>query len=157
MNRLSRVVVFAGLALIVYGYGLARQDPVIVYIPPGWLRPLAWALMIPVFPLFLAPYFPGRIKTAARHPMLLATKLWALAHLMTNGTWADIVLFGAVIVWAGMDRVSMKRRKPAQLPGARPSKWNDPVVLALGLGVYALMLGGAHLRLIGVPVGTPWG
>ena len=89
--------------------------------------------------------------------MLVATKLWAMAHLLTNGAWADVVLFGAIIAWAGMDRVSMKRRAPAGLPRARSSKWNDPLVLALGFGLYALMLGGAHLRLIGVPVGTPWG
>ena len=154
---LYALIAAAGMALIVYGYGLARQDPLIVYVPPGWLRPLAWALMIPVFPLFLAAYFPGRIKTTARHPMLVATKLWAMAHLLTNGAWADVVLFGAIIAWAGMDRVSMKRRAPTGPPRARSSKWNDPLVLALGLGLYALMLGGAHVRLIGVPVGTPWG
>ena len=78
---LYSLVAVAGLVLVVYGYGVARQDPVILYVPPLWLRHLTLVLMIPVFVLLLAPYFPGRIKTTARHPMLLATKLWALAHL----------------------------------------------------------------------------
>ena len=154
---LYSLVAAAGLVLVVYGYGVARQDPVILYVPPLWLRHLTLVLMIPVFVLLLAPYFPGRIQTTARHPMLLATKLWALAHLFANGTLADVVLFGSFIAWAGMDRVSMKRREQREVPGASPSKWNDPIVLALGLLIYAVLVGGAHLRLIGMPVGTPWG
>jgi len=154
---LYSLVAAAGLVLVVYGYGVARQDPVILYVPPLWLRHLTLGLMIPVFVLLLAPYFPGRIKTTARHPMLLATKLWALAHLFANGTLADVVLFGSFIAWAGMDRVSMKRREQREVPGASPSKWNDLIVLVLGLIIYAVMVGGAHLRLIGMPVGTPWG
>lgn len=154
---LYSLVALAGLILIVYGYGLARQAPVILYVSPGWLRNLALVLMIPVFPLFLAPYFPGKIKRIARHPMLVATKLWALSHLLANGALADVVLFGAIIAWAGMDRVSMKRREQRALPGAPPSRWNDLIVLALGLAIYAAFIGGGHLWLIGVPVGSPWG
>ena len=154
---LYSLVAVAGLALIVYGYGVARQTPVLLYVPPLWLRHLTLVLMVPVFVLFLAPYFPGRIKTKARHPMILATKLWALAHLLANGSLADVVLFGSFIAWAGMDRVSMKQRETREVPGVPPSRWNDLVVLTLGLIIYAVFIGGAHLRLIGVPVGTPWG
>ncbi len=66
-----------GLGLIIYGYGLARQAPVVLYTPPAALRHVALLLLLPVFVLLLAAYLPGRIKTAAKHPMLLATKLWA--------------------------------------------------------------------------------
>src|SRR5512139_4027043 len=77
-----------GFALIVWGYGLARLDPVLVYIPPDWLRPVAMVLLVPVFPLLLAAYLPGRIQSAAKHPMLLATQLWAVTHLLANGMLA---------------------------------------------------------------------
>ena len=154
---LYSLVALAGMILIVYGYGLARQNPVILYVPPGWLRNLALVLMIPVFPLFLAPYFPGRIKTIARHPLLVATKLWALSHVLANGALADVVLFGSFIAWAGMDRASMKRREQRALPGAPPSPWNDLIILVLGLIIYGVLIGGGHLWLIGVPVGSPWG
>lgn len=154
---LYSLVALAGLVLIVHGYGLARQAPVVLYAPPGWLRAVALVLMVPVFTLFLAPYFPGRIKTTARHPMLVATKVWALSHLFANGALADVVLFGSFIAWAGMERVSLKRRGQRELPGAPPSKWNDLVVLTLGLAIYVVFIAGGHLRLIGVPIGTPWG
>ncbi len=154
---LYSLVALPGFILIIYGFGLARQEPVLLYVPPMWLRNIGLVLMVPVFVLFLAPYFPGRIKTTARHPMLLATKLWALSHLFANGTLADVVLFGSFIAWAGMDRVSLRRREPRAVTGAPPSKWNDLIVLVLGLVIYAIFVGGAHLRLIGVPVGSPWG
>ncbi len=151
------VLALAGLVLIIYGYGLARQAPVVLYVPPLWLRYVAIGLMLPVFVLLLAPYFPGRIAATAPHPMLLATKLWALAHLMANGMLADVVLFGSFILWAGMDRVSMKRRALRPLPGLPKSRWNDLILLVLGLGIYAAFIGGLHFWLIGMPIGTPWG
>ena len=59
-----------GFVLIVYGFHLARQSPVVLYSPPGWLRYVTLSLMLPVFPLLFAAYLPGRIKTAMKHPML---------------------------------------------------------------------------------------
>ena len=88
-----------------------------LYTPPTALRHVALLLMLPVFPLLVAAYVPGRIKTMAKHPMLLATKLWALAHLLANGTLADVLLFGGFLVWAVADRISVKRR-----PAARDSR-----------------------------------
>lgn len=151
------VISVAGLALIVYGYGLARQAPVPLYVPPLWLRYVAIGLMLPVFVLLLAPYLPGRIASATPHPMLLATKLWGIAHLLANGMLADVVLFGSFVVWAGADRASMKRRKPREVPGLPESGLNDLILLVLGLGIYVAFIGGLHSRLIGMPVGTPWG
>src|ERR1700681_5108215 len=91
---LYALVSLVGFVLICYGFGLARQAPVILYSPPTWLRHVALILMVPVFPLLVAAYLPGRIKTAAKHPMLAAVKLWAFAPLLANGTLADLLLFG---------------------------------------------------------------
>jgi uncharacterized membrane protein len=139
-----------GFVLLVYGYGLARQAPVTLYVPPAWTRHLALLLLLPVFPLFLAAYLPGRIKAAAKHPMLLATKLWATAHLITNGTLADVLLFGGFLAWAVADRISVKRRAPRPVPGAPPSPANDAIAVVGGLAIYALFLFWLHARLIGV-------
>ena len=109
-----------GLALIVYGYGIARQSPVVLFIPPTWSRHLAAVLLLPVFPLLLAVYLPGRIKTAAQHPTLLA-----------NGTLADVLLFGGFLAWAVADRISAKRRAVQRpLPGAPPGAMNDVIASA---------------------------
>jgi uncharacterized membrane protein len=151
---LYSVVAIAGFVLIVWGYGLARQDPTVLYVPPVWLRHAALALLVLVFPLFLAAYLPGRIKSATRHPMLAATKIWAFAHLLANGMLHDVVLFGAFLGWAVVDRISLRRRPEKPVPGAPPSKANDLIAVAAGLGLYAWFLVHGHAWLVGVsPLG----
>ena len=148
---LYSVVSIIGFALLVYGYGLARQSPVVLYTPPTMLRHIALSLMLPVFPLFLAAYLPGRIKTAAKHPMLLSVKIWATAHLLANGTLIDVLLFGSFLAWAVLGRIAAKRRTvPRAVPGAPPSTFNDVIAVVGGLGVYAAFLMGVHLWMIGV-------
>jgi uncharacterized membrane protein len=148
---LYTLVSIVGFALLIYGYGVARQTPLQLYTPPAALRHLALLLMLPVFPLLFAAYLPGRIKTAARHPMLLAVKFWATAHLLVNGTLADVLLFGAFLVWAVVDRMVVKRRAVARsVPGAPPAPYNDAIVIVGGLAVYAAFVMGVHLWLIGV-------
>jgi uncharacterized membrane protein len=139
-----------GFVLLVWGYGLARLDPVVLYEPPVWTRHAAAVLMLPVFPLLLATYFPGRIKAVVKHPMLTATKAWAVAHLLANGTLADMLLFGGFLAWAVLDRISVGKRPARALPGARHSKLNDWIALAGGLAIYWLFVSGFHVRLIGV-------
>ncbi len=151
---LYSLVSLAGLVLIVWGYGLARQDPVFLYIPPVWLHHVALLLLIFAFPLLLATYLPGRIQTMTKHPMLVATKLWALAHLLANGTLADVLLFGSFLVWAVVDRISLKRRTPPAVLGAPPSRFNDAIAVGGGLALYAAFLLGLHAWLFGVsPIG----
>jgi uncharacterized membrane protein len=139
-----------GFALLIYGYGQARQSPVVLYTPPTGLRHVALLLMLPVFVLLLAAYLPGRIKAAAKHPMLLATKLWATAHLLANGNLADVLLFGGFLAWAVADRISMKRRSARAVPGAPAGPLNDVIAVVGGLGLYALFVLGGHAWLIGV-------
>lgn len=152
---LYALISLVGFVLICYGFGLARQAPVVLYSPPTWLRHVAFLIMLPVFPLVLAAYLPGRIKTAAKHPMLAAVKFWAFAHLLANGSLADVLLFGAFLAWAVMDRISVKRRSiPQVLRTAPPGPWNDAIAVVLGLAIYALLIGWAHVRLFGVsPLG----
>jgi len=142
-----------GLALIVVGYGLARRDPVVLYVPPAGLRHLALVLMLPVFPLLFAAYLPGRIRAIAKHPFLLAVKFWALAHLLANGMLADVLLFGGFLAWAVADRISVKRRPAAQtheVPAAPATSANDAIALIGGLAVYVVFLVWAHRWIIGV-------
>jgi len=142
-----------GLALLIVGYGIARREPVVLYTPPAALRHLALVVMLPVFPLLFAAYLPGRIRTAAKHPMLLAVKLWAAAHLLANGTLADVLLFGGFLAWAVADRISVKRRAAAEaheVPAAPPRPYNDLVAILGGLLVYAVLVAWAHRWIVGV-------
>jgi uncharacterized membrane protein len=149
------LVSLAGLILLIHGFGVARQTPVVLYAPPPALRHVALLLMLPVFPLLFAAYLPGRIQRAAKHPMLLAVKIWAAAHLLANGTLADALLFGGFLIWAVADRISVKRRAaPRIVPGAPPAALNDVAALAGGLVVYVVFLFGAHVWLTGLsPLG----
>lgn len=150
---LYSVLAAVGLGLLIFGYGAARQSPVVLYTPPPALRHLALLLMLPVFPLLLAPYLPGRIQAATRHPMLLAVKLWATAHLLANGTLADVLLFGGFLLWAVADRISVKRRAPGgagSAPHAPRRPVNDAIVVVVGLAPYALFVLRAHQWLFAV-------
>jgi uncharacterized membrane protein len=150
---LYSLISLLGFVLLCYGFGVARQTPMMLHAPPAWLRHVALIVMLPVFPLLFAAYLPGRIKTAAKHPMLAAVKLWAFAHLLANGNLADVLLFGGFLVWAVMDRISMQRRSvPQVLRSAPPGPWNDVIAVVLGLAIYVLIVGWAHARLFGVPL-----
>jgi uncharacterized membrane protein len=144
------LVSLIGLALIANGYGAARMEPTILYVPPGWLSHVTALLMLPVFILFFAPYFPGRIKQAAKHPQLVAVKLWAFSHLLVNGTLADVLLFGSFLAWAVVDRISLKRRAPRDVPGMPASGANDVIVVVVGLIAYGVFAFWAHAAWIGV-------
>lgn len=139
-----------GFALICWGYGITRQDPVVLYTAPMWTRHVVLFLMLFVFPLVLAAKLPGRIKTATKHPLLAATKLWAMAHLLVNGTLADVMLFGTFLLWAVADRISMKRRTARSIPMAPATRFNDALAVIGGLLIYAAFVGWGHRALIGV-------
>jgi uncharacterized membrane protein len=145
-----------GFGLILYGFHLARQSPVVLYVLPGWTRPVSLFLMLPVFPLVVAAYFPGRIKSALKHPMLAATMLWSVAHLISNGTLADVLLFGSFLVWAIFDRFSFERRPPQVIRAAPQGRFNDLIAAVVGLAVYILFIVWAHRWLFGVPLQQFW-
>lgn len=137
---LFTLVSIAGLAVVVWGYGLASAHPVMVWTPPAWGRHFAAFLTIPAFVLIAAAYVPGnRIKAALGHPMLAGVQAWALAHLLANGTLAAVVLFGAFLAWAVADFVSARRRDRearTSYPAGTPAR--DAIVTVAGLAAWAL-------------------
>jgi uncharacterized membrane protein len=148
---LYSLVAFAGLVLIVWGYGLARQTAPILYEPPVWTRHLNLLLMVFAFIALAASQLPaGRIKATLKHPMLVAVKIWALGHLLANGDLAALLLFGTFLAWAVLDRISVKRRGDSG-PAVGPLKW-DVAAIVIGLFAYALFAFVLHEWLIGVPV-----
>jgi uncharacterized membrane protein len=151
---LYALVSLAGFVLLIVGFGQARHTPVVLYTPPPFLRHVTFLFMLPVFPLIFAAYLPGRIKTATKHPMLAAVKFWAFAHLLSNGMLADVLLFGGFLLWAVLDRISLKRRPPQALRTAPAGPLNDVIAVLLGLAVYGAFIVWLHRWLIGVsPLG----
>ncbi len=149
---LYSLVSIIGFVLLVVGYGVARQSPVILYTPPLWMRHLASVLTIPAFILLVAAYVPGtRIKRALGHPMVLGVKLWALAHLLANGALADLVLFGSFLVWAVFNYAAARRRdRVAGKVYATGPVTRDAIAVVVGLGAWAAFAFWLHGPLIGV-------
>jgi uncharacterized membrane protein len=141
-----------GFALIVWGYGLARQAPVVLWNAPGWSRHLAATLTLVAFILVAAAYSPpNHFKAALGHPMLVGTKAWALAHLFSNGTLADLLLFGGFLAWAVAAYASARRRdRLAGVSYPRPTVRGTIVSLAAGLVGWALFAFYLHGLIIGV-------
>ena len=141
-----------GIYLLVSGYGAARPVAAVLYAPPPWLHYVAAALMLPAFTLALASVLTGRIRMRVGHPLLVATMLWAVAHLLTNGSAADVLLFGAFLAWAVTVRVSLARRPARRMLALPASMANDVIAVAGGLALYAAFIFELHARWIGVPV-----
>jgi uncharacterized membrane protein len=149
---LYSLVALAGLIMIVWGYGQARLDPTWLWVPPVWTRHLAALLTIPAFILLVATYVPHtHIKARVGHPMLLAVKFWAIAHLLANGTLADLLLFGGFLAWAvPLYIVSRRRDRMAAVvyPAGRVSR--DAIAVVLGLVFWMAFALWLHGVLIGV-------
>ena len=153
---LYALISLVGFGLIVWGYGLARQEPLVLWAPPVAMRHAASLLTLAAFVLLVAAYVPRNFfKARLHHPMVLAVKLWALAHLMSNGNLADVLLFGSFLLWAVLsfraarqrDRVENTRYPAGTLVGTATT-------VVLGLVAWAAFAFWAHLLLIGVsPMG----
>jgi uncharacterized membrane protein len=141
-----------GLALIVWGYGAARQQPVLLWIPPLWARHLAALLTLLAFVSIVAAYVPGNaIKARLHHPMVLGVKVWALAHLLANGTLAALLLFGGFLLWAVLSFRAARSRDRLAGVVYPPGRVGPTVVtVVVGMAAWALFAFWAHGVLIGV-------
>jgi uncharacterized membrane protein len=150
---LYTVLSLAGFALLVWGYGVARQQPVVLWAaPPVWTKHIAALLTLLSFVLVTAAYVPGNgIKSKLHHPMTLGVKVWAFAHLIANNTLADLLLFGGFLVWAIVLFASARRRDRAAgtiYPPGNAAK--TVVVVVAGSVLWAVFAFWAHGWLIGV-------
>jgi uncharacterized membrane protein len=142
-----------GLLLIGWGFGVYRAAGYIpVWNPPGWTRHVTVALVWPSIIFFYAAYSPGRIKAVLKHPMLVGTKLWAVAHLISNGDLGSIILFGSILGWAVYDRITLKHRTD---PGGKSMPAGglrqDIVAIVVGTVIYLALGFLFHPYFIGVP------
>lgn len=151
------LVSLAGFILLVWGFGVARETPVMVWNPPVAMRHLAGLLTLVAFVFLAAAHVPANaIKARLHHPMVLAVKTWALAHLLANGTLAHLVLFGSFLVWGVLDFIASRKRDRAQgtqYPAGTAK--GTAIAVVSGLVVWALFAFWLHGLLIGVkPMGV---
>jgi uncharacterized membrane protein len=150
------ILSLVSLIMIGQGYGetrtLGRANPQL-WVPPAFMKHMSMALMLPAFVLLAAAYVPSRIRTAAKHPMLAAIKLWALAHLLVRGDLASVLLFGSMLAYGVLDRISVKTRGALGPLGAAPGTVRgDVLAVVLGSFAYGLFVIWGHGVAIGVPL-----
>lgn len=146
------VLSLIGFYLLIWGYGLARQSPLVLWNPPVAMRHIAGLLTLIAFVLLAATYVPRNgIKARLHHPMVLSVKLWALAHLLANGALADVLLFGGFLVWAVLSfRAARRRDREAGTSYPPGSAGGTLAAVVVGGVAWALFAFWLHGWLIGV-------
>ncbi len=142
-----------GFVLIVWGFGRTASDPAFLYAPPSWLRHATELLVLVALILAIASALPpSHISRAVRHPLLIGTLIWAVAHLFVNGAVGTTVLFGTFLVWAVVDLVAQGSRP---VKSRAPASWRfDIIAIVIGAALYGLLVWRVHLWLFGVsPLG----
>lgn len=149
---LYSLVSIAGFVLIVVGFGMARVNLHLLYVPPAWLRRLNALFTLVAFVLIAAAYVPrNHLKAKIGHPMLAGVKLWAIGHLLAVGYVHDVVFFGAFLVWAVADfGVSRRRDRVAGTVYPAGTWAGDAVAVIAGIAAWAIFAFLLHQRLIGV-------
>jgi uncharacterized membrane protein len=149
---LYTVVSLVGFGLILWGYSMARQQPVVLWSPPVFTRHLASLLTLIAFVMLAAAYVPrSGLKAALKHPMVLAVKVWAFAHLIANGTLADVLLFGSFLVWAVLSfRAARGRDRAAGTVYVAGTGAGTAITVAVGVAAWALFAFWLHGAWIGV-------
>ncbi len=150
---LYSLVSLVGFVLIFWGFG-ATRDAGSLYMAPSWGRHVNLALMLPALILLVASQLPtGAIKKAVKHPMLVAVKLWAFGHLLSNGEINSVILFGSFLAYAVIDRIAVKKRGDNG-PGkdAAASVMSDVGAVVIGGGLYVAILIWLHPILFGVAI-----
>lgn len=145
-----------GLALVVYGYGAARAEPYVLWASPTWARHLSTLVVLVAFVLFAAAYVPGnRLKATLGHPLALGAGLWAAAHLVANGTAADLLLFGGFLAWSTAVFVRARARdRGAARAYPRGQLAGDLASVGVGLVLWAVFAFYLHETWFGV---SPFG
>ena len=151
-KSLYALVSLVGFALLIWGYGQMRAQPVDLWIPPPWTHQVNVYLMLLSFVLVAAAYVPANhIKAAMGHPMLLGTKVWAIGHLLSNGRLGDVILFGAFLAWAVVNFSAARRRDRAAHTQYRAGTLKGTVLaVIIGLVFWVVFARYLHPWLIGV-------
>ena len=100
--------------MLIYGYKLAREETMILWTSPWWMKHVTALLMMFAFILFVSAYVPrNSFKARLHHPQVLSVKVWALSHLLATGIVAGVVLFGGFLIWAVLSFRAARRRDRA--------------------------------------------
>ena len=125
---LVALLLVASIPVMAWGYG--RAVPVDLWYPPEWLKHVNNLLTLIALWLFAGSNAGGRIAKRMRHPQLTAVKVWAVAHLLVNGSLAALILFGGLLAWAVAEVIVINRQ----------SEWAPSEPGSIGRDIGALLI-----------------
>lgn len=142
------LAVLSSLALIVMGWGAGSTE--LLY-DLGVSSLYTVLLMLFVVLLFIGSMIPTNIKRFIRHPQLISVKLWAVSHLLVNGTERDVILFGGLLAWAVIMMIGINKRDGAWVKPEKVSKMKDLVLVIITVVLFVI-LPRLHIYFAGVPL-----
>ena len=145
------VLILAGLVLMVIGWRAA--DYVLLWSVPPWMGHVNNLLMLISLYVFGIGMAKGALSQRFRHPMLMGTLIWAVAHLLVNGDLAGVILFGGLGAWAVVSMLLINGQQPGWTPPARKPAPRHAEAAGVVLVVYAVV-GLIHSRLGVNPFGN---
>ncbi len=141
------LLVIVSLVMIVFGW--KSTVPRAIYAPPLAPGLFPAALMLVALILFFAAQTNGYLKRTLRHPQMLGTIGWAVAHLLVNGDSRSVILFGSLGVWALLEIILCNRRDGPRLELPPASAKSDVIAVVVGIVAFGV-IGHFHLALFGV-------
>ena len=161
------LVSLVGFGLLIVGFDQVRWDSPAMWTPPVWVKHVAALLMLLSLVLLACAHAPrNAIKAKLHHPMVLSVKVWALAHLLANPRVADLLLFGAFLLWSVLNFRAARQRdrlaaaseqetgEAGTLPAPEVSLAATLRAVGIGVVVWAILLSHGHVWLFGVsPLG----
>jgi uncharacterized membrane protein len=135
---LFALTIVASLVLIVVGW--RSTLPSALWHPPAAMRHVTMLLMPFAVILFVSARAPTDIKQFIRHPQLAGVKLWAVAHLLSNGELRSVVLFGGLLAWAVLEVIFINRRDDAWVKPAPVGAAKTLLGVVIGLVLTAVLL-----------------
>jgi len=145
------IISILGIYVMTLGFGSVKLDYPELYDPPAFLKHIMMLLVLISFILMAAGNLKaGYIQAKVKHPMLIAFKTWAFAHLLVNGDMASVILFGSLLAWAVFTLIAVKKR------GGEPPVATSfmPDIISVVIGVVAWFVFAVYLHpwLIGVSI-----
>lgn len=152
------------ISLLLIVQGKAGAPFIQLWVPPFNLRSLTHLIMLSATMLFIAGSLPHSFtRELVVHPMLIGVILWGVAHLISNGDLASVLLFGLLPLWAVVKIVSLERIRhraneaagePLAPPALRPALQWDAAAIVLGVIAYTMFLV-FHGQLFGLALIAP--
>jgi uncharacterized membrane protein len=142
-TRRKNMVSLASLvAIVLMVIGYRSWSAGLAFTPPAWGAHANNLLMLIAVYLLAASGMKTRITRVIRHPMATGVILWSVAHLLANGDWASVVLFGGIAGWAVLSIILENAQKTWIKPPVGPA--GKEIGAIVGAVVVVAVIGYVH-------------